>query len=326
MKGQERVRISLLLLLLAMPLHAQETSKPARPEAQSEPLPADWCSDLPRGGYRNLERVPLAGLSDQGSWFEVYRIRPGVLAIYEPHQYEEVISYLIVGEKRALLFDTGLGIGDMRSVVGQLTALPITVLNSHTHFDHIGNNWQFSEVVAADTSYTRANAAGATHDALKDVVIPERFCGALPPRFKPENYAIPAFRISRFVQDGEVIDLGGRQQEVVMTPGHTPDALCLLDRKNALLFTGDTFYAGPIFLYVPETDVAAYRRSVEKLAALVPKLEVLLPSHNFPMEKPEMLTRLNDAFREIQAGKAKFKMSDGRREYTFDGFSLIMAK
>jgi glyoxylase-like metal-dependent hydrolase (beta-lactamase superfamily II) len=47
-------------------------------------------------------------------WFEVYRIRPGVFAIYEPHQFEEVISYLILGSKRALLFDTGMGIGKIR--------------------------------------------------------------------------------------------------------------------------------------------------------------------------------------------------------------------
>ena len=50
-------------------------------------------------------------------WFEVYRIAPGVFAIYEPHQFEEVISFLILGEKRAAMFDTGLGIGDIKRVV-----------------------------------------------------------------------------------------------------------------------------------------------------------------------------------------------------------------
>ena len=90
-----------------------------------------------------------------------------------------------------------------------------------------------------------------------------------------------------------------------------------------MLFTGDTFYAGPIFLYVPETDAAAYARSVDKLAALAPQLDLLLPSHNFPEAKPEMLTRLANAIHEVQAGKAKFTMSDGLREYKFDGFSLL---
>ncbi len=71
---------------------------------------------------------------------------PGVLAIYEPHQAEETISYLILGKKMALLFDTGMGISDIRKVTGELTQLPIVVLNSHTHNDHVGGNWQFDTV------------------------------------------------------------------------------------------------------------------------------------------------------------------------------------
>ena len=63
----------------------------------------DWCRTLPRPVYRTLERVAI-----KDYWFEVYKIRPGVFAIYEPHQSEEVISYLILGTKRAVLFDTGM--------------------------------------------------------------------------------------------------------------------------------------------------------------------------------------------------------------------------
>ncbi|MBS1850722.1 MAG: MBL fold metallo-hydrolase [Acidobacteria bacterium] len=266
-----------------------------------------------------MQRVALAN-----DWFEVYRIRPGVFAIYEPHQYEEVISYLITGSTQALLFDTGLGMQDIRKVVTQLTPLPITVLNSHTHFDHIGDDWEFSEIFGVDTPFTRGNEKGGTHAQLAEAVAPERFCGALPRGFQPEKYAIPAFHVTHFVKDGDVLDLGDRKLEVLLTPGHTPDALCLLDRENKLLFTGDTFYSGPIFLYVPETNVADYRRSVDRLAALAPQLELLLPSHNFPAEKPEMLLRLQKAMREIQDGKAKFKTEGDLREYLFEGFTILM--
>ena len=157
-------------------------------------------------------------------------------------------------------------------------------------------------------------------------MIPERFCGNLPAGFKPENYAIPAFKISHFVKNGDVIDLGDRQLEVLETPGHTPDSICLLDRQHKLLFVGDSFYAGPIFLYVPETDMAAYTRSVDKLVKLVPQLDLLLPSHNFPEAKPQMLVRLQEAFREVKEGKAKSVPNGDLREYKFDGFSLLMAK
>jgi glyoxylase-like metal-dependent hydrolase (beta-lactamase superfamily II) len=312
------IRLFIAILVLISWLSAQQAP---RAEAKNEPLSPEWCKTLPRAGYKDLERLPI-----NDRWFEVYRIRPGVFAIYEPHQYEEVISYLIVGSKRALLFDTGLGIGDMRALVSHLTQLPITVLNSHTHFDHIGDNWQFNDILGVDSDYTRQNEKGATSEQLSDVVIPERFCGKIPSGFKPEKYAIPSFKISSFVKDGDVIDLGDRQLEVLFAPGHTPDSLCLLDRKHKLLFTGDTFYAGPIFLYVPETDIAAYARSVDKLVPLVSRLELLLPSHNVPEAKPEMLVRLQNAFREVKEGKAKSVPNGNLREYKFDGFSLLMAK
>jgi glyoxylase-like metal-dependent hydrolase (beta-lactamase superfamily II) len=306
-----------MALVLASALFGQGTQ---RPEAQNEPLRPEWCRTLPRPAYKHLERMPIAN-----GWFEVYRVRPGVFAIYEPHQYEEVISYLILGSQRALLFDTGLGIGDIRSVVRHLTELPVTVLNSHTHFDHIGGNSQFNEILAANTAYTRRNSRGASHVELQEILAPGRLCGSMPRNFKRDSYAIPPFHISRFVKDDETIDLGGRKLEVLRTPGHTPDSLSLLDRQNKLLLTGDTFYAGPIFLYVPESDVTAYKRSIERLAKLVPELELVLPGHNTPAEKPEMLIRLVQAFHEIESGKAKFVLDGDRREYNFEGFSIVMA-
>ena len=308
------------ILLVPSPLWAQQEARPPRAEATGEPLTPGWCRQLPRPRYKNLERVAV-----DSDWFEVYHIRRGVFAIYEPRQYEEVISYLIVGAKRALLFDTGLGIGDIRKLVAGLTPLPALVLNSHTHFDHTGNNWQFRDILGLDTPYTHQNETGAAHEQVQEVVFPERFCGDPPPGFEPSKYEIRPFRITRFVKDGEVIDLGDRRLEVIRTPGHTPDAVCLLDRKNKLLFTGDTFYAGPIFLYVPETNVADYQRSVEKLATLAPQLDLLLPGHNFPTEKPQMLTRLREAFQQIRAGTARYRVDGDRREYVFDGFSILTA-
>jgi hypothetical protein len=113
----------------------------------------DWCRALPRLEYKRLQRVPVSD-----SWFEVFEVAPAVFALYEPHQAEETIGYLIVGDKRAVLFDTGMGISDIRQVTAALTKLPIVVLNSHTHNDHVGGNWQFATIYAMDTDFTRANA------------------------------------------------------------------------------------------------------------------------------------------------------------------------
>ena len=94
------------------------------------------------------------------------RAPTGALAIYEPGQFEEVISYLFVGTEKALLFDTGLGIGDMRQVVAELTDLEPIVVNSHTHYDHVGGNHHFSKVHGTETAYTAQSAKGRAHEAV----------------------------------------------------------------------------------------------------------------------------------------------------------------
>ena len=296
-------------------------SASALAQKPAEPLRPGWCRELPRPEYKTLERVNV-----HSDWFEVYRIRHGVYAIYEPHQFEEVISYLILGTRRALLFDTGLGVASIRDVVAHLTELPLTVLNSHTHFDHTGGNAEFSDILNRDIPFSRANRKGQSNAYSRDALAPERICGALPGGVRPEAYAIRPWHVSNTIHDGERIDLGDRELEILFTPGHTPDSLCLLDRNNGLLFTGDTFYPGPIYLFTPETDFAAYARSVARLTALVPRLQLLLPAHNVPVSAPDFLPRLNAAVQRVQSGAPGFVVTDGHREYSFEGFSLLLSE
>src|SRR5438128_2276616 len=100
------------------------------PHATGQSGKPEWCQKLTRPEYGKLEKV-----EQPDAWFEVYRIRPGVFAIYEPHQSEEVISYLILGKSKGILFDTGMGISNIKNVVDHLTKLPVSVINSHTHDD-----------------------------------------------------------------------------------------------------------------------------------------------------------------------------------------------
>ncbi len=279
----------------------------------------EWCRKLPRPEYRSLERVPV-----RSDWFEVYRVRPGVFALYESRQAEEVISYLIVGTRRALLFDTGMGIASIRPVVKQLTTVPVTVLNSHSHYDHIGGNHEFSDILAFDSSFTRERAArGYSAEVMKDEISPANLCGSLPKGFRANAYRARPFRISGSVHDGSRIDLGERELEVVAVPGHTPDSIALLDRRHRLLFTGDTFYVGPIWLFEPETDLKQYASSTARLAALSGSLDLLLPGHNTPVAAPSYLPKLRDAARSILQGTAQGTREDDRRRFQFDGFSIL---
>jgi glyoxylase-like metal-dependent hydrolase (beta-lactamase superfamily II) len=291
---------------------------PALLAGQTKEIP-EWCRALPRPEYKTLERV----LSSE-PWFEVYKVAPGVFAIYEPHQAEEVISYLIVGHKQALLFDTGMGMGDLRKLTSKLTSRPVVVLNSHTHDDHVGGNWQFAFVYGMDTEFTRTNAKGSHEDAQAEIAA-DQLCGDPPKGFDPKTYATKPWKISRSIHDGFKINLGGRTMEVVSTPGHTPDAIALIDRANGLLFTGDTYYPAPIWLFRPETDFDAYDASVKRLAALAPEVKLVLGAHNIPVASPDVLPKLVAAFQSVREGKVPpGKSEDGKTLYTTDGITFLL--
>ncbi len=224
---------------------------------------------------------------EQGDdWFEVYRIFPGVFAIHEPEHWERVTSYLVVGAERALLFDTGTGTGDIRSVISELTELEAVVVNSHSHSDHVGGNDQFETVFGSD-----------------------------------------------LLRDGEAIDLGGRSLEVLLTPGHAPDALCLVDREQRFVLTGDTFYLGRLFVH-DGPSLGAYAASATRLAALAGDVDRILPAHSATMLKAVFLRQLDRAFQAILRGDARGQDFRGRRvspegsqrkEYQFGGFSIVTA-
>lgn len=282
-----------------------------------------WCDAPPAPGFAGLQAM------DAGDdWFEVYTVAPGVYAIHEPRQYETVTAFLVVGTQRAVLFDSGLGVASIRSVVGRLTTLPVTVLNSHTHFDHVGGNREFTDVRNLDLPFSRANARGEAGEALqryaRETLAEDRVCGSLPAGVASRDYAMPTWEAAGHVSDGERLDLGGRTLEVLATPGHTPDSLCLLDAENGLLLTGDTFYVGEVFLWAPETDVRRYAASLARLAALAPGLKRLLPAHGPPVAEPQLLVALQQALADVEGGKAAFeRTSGGRRLYKFEHFSLL---
>jgi len=280
------------------------SSPSAAPQQTEKP---EWCKSLPRPENKSLEQIPL-----NDPWFEVYKVAPATFALYEPHQAEETISYLIVGTKQALLFDTGMGIGNIKALIARLTTRPIVVLNSHTHDDHVGGNWQFPFIYGMDTAFTRANAKGSRKDAQAEIT-KVQLCGALPKGFDPAKYSTKPWKISLFAHNAFKVNLGGRTIEIISTPGHTPDSISLIDRASGLLFTGDTFYPGEIWLYRPETDFPAYLASTKKLAGLAPEIKLVLGAHNVPVAQPSLLAQLDASIHAVLDGKVATNSAKGNQ-------------
>jgi len=284
-----------------------------------------WYESLPRPSWKRFERIET-----DHPWFEVYRLPSDVYALYEPGQFEEVISYLVLGECRAALVDTGNGIGDMKGLVEELVDLPITVVNTHAHGDHIGMNHAFDEVALFDTPYSRNIAQrGRSVQEMAHCLFEGMVWKPLPKGFNPAAYRVPPFRVTRWLRDGDEIGLGGRRLEVIYAPGHSPDSICVLDGENRLLWTGDSFYNGPLYFYSAHTHFDQFVESCGRVVGLFPRYDFLLPGHNETWVEKGILRRVFNAAKEIRdggGGDYREGVKDGIpiRRYDFDGFSIIV--
>src|SRR5450631_179238 len=235
-------------------------------------------------------------------YFAVEELGNGTFAIGEPRYYQQNYSYLIVGETRAILFDSGSGTRDISAVVANLTKLPITVIVSHLHYDHLGGVGPFGHVAMIDMPETRADMAGALFQ---------------PGRYEYMGFydgrVAPSFRVGEWLAPGAVIDLGGRALQVLSTPGHTPSSVALFDATNRRLFIGDFIYPTTLYAFLPGASLSAYQATVKMLFRMLPADTVLWTAHccrkNEGVSAPWLSMRdlrdLDTTLSAVRAGQAK---------------------
>ncbi len=207
-----------------------------------------------------------AGNEWYDDYFTVSYIDSETIAIGEPRYWQQNTNFILLGNDRALLFDSGSGVRDIKPVVDALTAFPLVVLCSHTHYDHIGNHGKFENVVLAKTQidFVEPRDSAAHRMAVKE--------GSL---------SGPS-RSAESVEDGAEIDLGGRILKIVYTPGHSADSIMILDAERQQLFAGDFIYSfvaarGPM---IYSSDIDDYLASVRKLISTTGPDIKIYGSHN----------------------------------------------
>ena len=207
-------------------------------------------------------------------WFAIEDIAPGVYAIGEPRFHQINWNYLIEGQDTALLFDTGPGVRDISQVVRALTDFPLITLPSHLHFDHTGNLQRFQNIALADLPVLRSWMRDGLLHASDDL-----FRGFL------EGMVWKPVKISQWLPIGSRIDLGGRQLEVLHTPGHSPDSISLFDREANILFAADFVYPGPLYAQVPGANLADYLTTSVALLTQIDDQTKIFCGHGAPDEK-----------------------------------------
>ncbi|WP_342586519.1 MBL fold metallo-hydrolase [Mangrovicella endophytica] len=216
-------------------------------------------------------------------WYETIPFGEGVTLLCEPWMPPSIRCnmWIIEGRERILLIDAGLGAVPMRRHVPVLNGgKPVTLLLSHTHFDHIGMAAEFDDRLAhpieAAILSNPTNDATLAQSYLAAGQEAELFWG-LPPGWDGAAYGIAPAPATGFVADGDRIDLGGRLLTVLHTPGHSPGHVALFEEGSGTLFPQDAVYDGRLLDALPGSDVAEYVCTMRRLRDLEPK--VVHPGH-----------------------------------------------
>jgi len=250
------------------------------------------------------------------SWFETRQLDARTWAIDDRGQD---LIYLVCGEERALLIDTGWGVGDLPALVASLAPLPLTVINTHGHPDHTHGNGQFPEVYVhpGDAAWLREPPSLEHRQWIAAAMLPK----PLPPGFDVERWASTVPDSLPPVGDGQVFELGGRTLEAITLAGHSPGSICLLDRERRGLFTGDSVLAGQIWLHLDESlPLSQFHENLRRVQARSGQFDVLWPSHGgldtLPLSK--------DVLDDLVAGIVSILEGGcvGRQESTFAGDGL----
>jgi len=215
---------------------------------------------------------PLPKQSVRGQWTGGYYLTESIdastFAIGEPRYYQGNYSYLILGANRAVLFDAGTGNSDIVPVVRSLTSLPVTVIPSHLHFDHVGALGRFERTALVDLPElrTRSRHGPLTLDRYEFLGFADR----LP---------TPSFPVDEWWRPGTSVDLGGRPLLVIHTPGHTPTSVSLYDAERRQLFCGDFIYPGMLYAFLPGASRHAYLSTTARLLTALDPATRLYTAH-----------------------------------------------
>ena len=251
------------------------------------------------------------------AWFTVDTVDESTYVISEYRHPEETHCYLLCGSEKALLIDTGLGIGNIYDEVLQLTDKPIVATATHVHWDHIGGHSYFDEFYAhkAELDWLRGRFP-LPQSLIRQMLV--QGCD-LPKDYSVDSYELFQGEPKRLLNDGDTIELGERSIRAIHTPGHAPGHLCFWDEEKQYLFTGDLIYKGLLYANYPSTDPQAYLASVKKIATYTPTR--IFPAHHSPDIPTDLI---HDIHKALQKLSDEHLLRHGSGRYDYDGWSILL--
>ncbi|CAK0856330.1 unnamed protein product, partial [Prorocentrum cordatum] len=289
---------------------AGAVAAPPEPDWPRAVAPAE-AGAAPAAAAAGTEAVG-AGAPERPWPYQVDSLSERTMVLVELDRFgEQPHIYVVRGNGKAVVIDTGCGTANLLDFLGtlpELEGLRLQVVNTHVHYDHIMGNASFC--------YDRGRKLRARCMGICQ--------GARDRRFSEDwretslqrsvGAAIQDFCVTGWLEEGQRIYLDEAQPsdeeclEVLYTPGHTPDSISLYFPAENRLFTGDLVYPGSLYLFLPGSSLDDFERSlgmVLRLAADRPSGLALSCGHITPALPVERLQELAELLPEVRSRAAK---------------------
>lgn len=229
-------------------------------------------------------------------------------------------SYLIEGSDKALLIDGLSGVGSLKWFVRELTELPVTLVNTHGHVDHIGANFEYKEVYISPEDIWLMYAHSGQEMRLGFAKGGAAFA-PLPTEPRLDDVTVPGPVKTLPIRDGDIFDLGGVKLEVIAVPGHTRGTVVFLDRDLRVIYSGDACNRNTLVYGEESTSIEQYKESLLHLKEFMPAFDLLWGGHGGAAEQPGIVDDAISLCDEIMAGT-----DDGIEAVGFTGKKCWYAK
>ena len=210
-------------------------------------------------------------------------------------------SFLIEGSDKALLIDGLSGVGSLKAFVRELTELPVTLVNTHGHVDHIGADLEYKEVYIAPEDIPLMYAHSDMEMRLGFAKSGAMFA-PLPTEPKLSDVTVPGPVKTLPMKNGDIFDLGGVKLEVIAVPGHTRGTVVFLDRDRRIVYSGDACNRNTLVYGEESASIEEFKESLLHFKEFQPAFDGLWGGHGGAMEQPEIIDSAIALCDEIMAG------------------------